>query len=307
MSMNYRKLRNSDPTLLNYAVSLRKGASVAEVLAPVLTVDEPGGYYNIYTGNEDRTYDIADVRAPGSPTPEVFWSKSAAQFNCIERGAKYLVTDEEAGVTGDAAARQAATRLVRGKLDLGYEKRIAALAQDTANFGTVVAAGAFWSIAGTDIVAAIRAGKRGIRLKSGLEPTHILIPDNVVTGVLNNTALADLWTAEQKASGDLPGRFSNMTVITPTMVQQGANIAQTANLSYVWDGTTVAMFHINPNPSILEPTWALTFRDRSFGSQGIALESWRDNFRKGDYVEWRRKQDERVTMTGAAAIITGVA
>lgn len=305
--INPRKLRNGDPTLLNYAVTLPESASILEQILPVLLVDSNSGFYNVWLGNEERTADIVDIRAPGSPTPEVSRNKASATYNTIERGAKYLVTDEEADEVGSAAASQAATRIVRGKIILGGELRAKAMVTNSANFSTVIASALVWSNPAALIATYIRNAVRGIEQKSGLPANTILIPDNVVDGMFLNTELADLWTPEQKASRTLPSTLMGLNVLTPRSVNNTANIAQTASLGFVWDGTTVEVLHVNPSPSILEPTWGLTFRVRTFGVNGVALESWRDNFRKGDYVEWRRKQGEVITFKEAGSIITGVA
>ena len=305
--INPRNIRNSDPTLTNYAVTLPEPASVMEQVLPVLPVDTQSGYYNVWTGNEERTANVVDVRAPGMPAALVTRSKSSATYTALERALAYQISDEEADEVGSAAARQAAIRITRGKIVLGAELRAKTLLTTSGNFGTVVAAAAVWSNAAADIPGNIRTAIRGVELKSGLPANTIFIPDNIVPGLFTNTLLADQWTAEQLVAQRLPETFMGLRVITPRMVQNTANMAATASLSFVWDGTTVEVLHVNPNPSILEPTWGLTFRMRNFGTNGVRISDWREERLHSDFVEYARKETSAVTFTAAGAIITGAA
>jgi hypothetical protein len=308
------QLRPNVPFLQNYAVGFGVATGVADRLVPPMAVDEPIGVYNVFRKTENQTNPGADVRAPGSPTHEIDWSKSTARYAAVERGWRHLVTDEEADVMGRTAADQITMDLLNDVLNLGKELRVKAMVTTVANWGyTKVASGAGgWADAAADIVGDIRALKTQIRIRSGgLEMTTLYIPDDEIPNVLKNTVLkaADtgLLTAEMQANTQLPARLFGVEVVTPVIVQNTANIAVTPTYAQVWDATNVVVgMHVNPNAGIMRPTWALQFRVRGFGTQGQAVASWRDDFRKGDHLEIRRQQDERVTMIEAAAGLTGV-
>lgn len=311
-----RNLRPNVPFLENYAVGYGQRASIADEVATPVPVDVEIGVYNIFKGIENRTDDVVDVRAPGSPTGEVDWSKTTAQYVAVERGLKHLVTDEEADVMGRSMADQLALDLVRDKLDLGRERRIKTLLTTSANHGTVkVASGAGgWTDAAADIIGDVRYLKRGVRtLTGGLEANTIVIPDDEIPGILKNTALiaggavVPIFTATEQMATGLPPRLFGLKVVTPLLIANTANIGQTPSLGQLWDGTnTVEVLYVDPNPGIMKPTWAVQFFVRTFGTRGNKIESWRDNFRKGDYIEMRRKQGEALTFKEAGGILTGV-
>lgn len=312
---NPRALRPNVPFLANYSLARGKRPTIADTVMPVLDVDYEIGVYNIFNRYENQTDDVVDVRASGAPTGEVDWSKTTTQYVAIERGLKHLVTDEEADVMGRTMADQLATDLVSDKLDLAKEKRVKALLTNTANFGTTkVASGAGgWVDAAADIIGDVRAMKRGVRAQSGYDASHIVIPDDVIPLIQKNTALitggavVPVFTATEQMSTDLPPKVFGLTPLTGLMVNNASNIGQTPALSQLWDGThTVEVLYADPNPGILKPTWGVQFSVRTFGTRGVKMESWRDIFRKGDYIEKRVKRTEGVTFIAAGGIITGV-
>lgn len=307
---NYRSLRiPSAPLLLNFSLGRPRQASVIDRLFPVLPVDEVSGTYNTFLGMEGFTDDVVDVRAQGSPTGTVGWSKSEATYNLIERGLNAFVSEEERGTMGPQAADQAGLMVVEDKLALGREGRAKTILTTSGNFGTVVVAAVAWSNAAADIVGEIRTARRGVRLKSGFEPTNIMIPDDEIANIMKNTFLLgeDAFDVEQLMAGELPARLGGMEVVTPRTLLNTANIQQTPNLAQIYDGTNaVQLLYVNPNAGVLAPTYALQFRDRTFGNNGIAIDTIEDERRHGWYIEERRKEDQRLVMKDAGAIITGV-
>ncbi len=293
----------------NYAVTYGRGATVAERLFPYVRVQELSGIYNTFLGLESITDDVADVRAPGAAAPEVDWEKSTATFSVKERARRKFVPEEEAEQASPSInAFLKATELVKDLVNLGYERRIKAIVTNTANHGTIIPASGVWTTAATDIEGDIRKGKKAVRDTSGFDANTILIPSNIAPYLRTNTALREIFQFAAPGvllAGDLPPTLFGLNVITPLSVYNTANAGQTGNRTAIWDGTTVEVLYIDPNPSNLAPTYGVTFLYTPFGVEGERTITYRVEERHGDYVEYGRKQDERLTFAGAGAILTG--
>lgn len=296
-----------DAIIGNYAVTYGAGLLVAEQIAPILRVTEVSGIYNVFSAYENITDGVDDVRAPGAVAPEVTWSKSTATYNTKEHARRTFVTEEEVGMAQGIDAFFAATRLVKDQTLLGWERRVKALLTTTTNHGTVLPASALWTTVSTDIEGDVEAAKVAVRNLSGFQPNTWVVPSNVAPYIRKNTNIRTYLTDQQLQSGTLPDALFGLRIVTPTAVYNTANPGQaTQNRTQVWDGTTSEVMYIDPNPGVLAPTWGLTFLLTTFGINGERTMTYHVDERHGDWVEYARKQDERVTFKEAGCIITGV-
>lgn len=99
-------------------------------------------------------------------------------------------------------------------------------------------------------------------------------------------------------NGDLPKRIRGMSVIIAGAVANGAIDGATDSIADIW-GKNVVLAYINTaNPTVDDISFVYGFR-----SQQLTVRKWRDDPKKGDFIEMEYCEDIKVVSNVAAYLI----
>jgi hypothetical protein len=265
-----------DVTLTNYVRDYRweRQTFVADVVAPVIPVTSFKGRYKAL-GKELANIDVADHGSDKGETNQIDYDVSEVTFDCIERRLKIFVSQKEINQSpsGLEPLQRAALAVTHG-LKLRQERRIVDLADNTSN---TAAAAAVWSSATlAQFLADNRAAIAAYKLKAGMPPNLLVIPDHGADGIMMNSALfAAVYTAAS-LGGDtppeilgmahgqaLPKRLFNCNVVVPTCMYNSAEPIQpnTPTIARVWGNDA---YYFGASPVGEGPTWGAQFRSLGF-------------------------------------------
>jgi len=292
--------------LTNLAIKYRNLAFVADVILPVVKVVKESDKYYIFSREEMKEVDTH--RAIGAKSNEVDWDVSTGSYSCEEYALSKLVSDRIVA-NADAPIRPKITtsqKLMKW-LMLGYEKRVKALISGTAITSAVPTIK--WDGTSPTIEADVDTAKETIGQAAGVAPNIILFNDQVKNVVKKDSTVRNLirYTIagsggqELLVNGELPPVLWGLKVVIAAASEDTAKKGQTASISRIWDDD-VLVAYVEPAPSLEALSLGYTFRV----TNGIVVNTWRVDERKGDMIEPSVIQDEKLVATSAAYLIDNV-
>lgn len=286
--------------LSNIAIKFKNPAFVADQVSPVINVQKESDKYYVFSREELR--DQNTLRAPGAEANEADWDVSTSTYTAEEYALRHLLPDRIiANADRPVRPRITTTEKLTKWIMLGYEKRVQAIAQNTANVGASATPSTKWDASsGQDPEADVDTAKTSIRQTAGVNPNTILMSDTSWKALKR-------WMRTQSTNitfrgiielGAPPARIWNLDLIVAGSVENTANEAQADSISDIWNDN-VLVFYKEQSPSIEALSFMYTFRSRNFRTR-----TWRNEEREGEYIEPSVVQDEKLVASGAAYLIT---
>ena len=294
--------------LTNFALQFRNRALVAEEVFPVVPVVKESDLY--YTFSREELRDVDTRRAAGALAKEVEWVPSTATYTGEEFALRHLLPDRVVN-NADVPVRprlNTTSKLMKW-LMLGQEKRVQAIAQNTANVIATVAASPKWDGTSPLIERDIDTAKDSVRLNAGVEPNTILLAENVKDVVKRDSTVRDLiryvinlgiGNRDLLMNGELPPVLWNLALIIAGATEDTSKIGQSASIARIW-GDSVPVFYRELAVSLDAVSWGYIMR-----VQSPLVTSYRDDHRKGEYIEASILQAEELVTGNAANLITDV-
>ena len=294
--------------LTNFALAFRNRAFVAELVFPVVPVQKESDIY--YTFSREELRDVDTLRAAGALAKEVEWVPGTATYTAQEHALKHLLPDRIVN-NADMPVRprlNTTSKLMKWIM-LGIEKRVQAIAQNTANAVATVAASPKWDGTSPTIEKDIDTAKDSIRNNAGVEPNSILFAENVKDVVKRDSTLRDLiryviglgsGNRELLMNGELPPVLFNLAVIIAGATEDTSKLGQSSSVAKVWNDN-VPVFYREASVSLDALSWGYMMR-----VQNQIVKSYRDEHRNGEYIEASIIQAEHLVTTNAAVLITDV-
>lgn len=294
--------------LTNISIQYKNMAYIAEKVLPVVTVaKESDKYYKI--GREELQLDKATMqRAPGAPAREMTWSQATESYAANEYAVSYLLPDRvRDNADAPVKPRINTTKKLTDKLLLNQEYRVQQIAQSTAGVGTSAQPSVLWNAAsGVVIENNIDTAKDTIRKACGREPTSMVMNYAVMQVAKRDSTLRNLirytvvgaggW--ELLRNGDLPPVLFNLEVIIGGAIQQTSAEGATVARGDIWSDN-VLVYYKEASPALDSLSFGYVFRVGSFGTR-----TWRDERRKGEFIEVAHIQDEKIVASECSYIIT---
>lgn len=294
--------------LTNFALQLRNRAFVAEEVFPVIPVVKESDLY--YTFSREEIRDVDTRRAQGALAKEIEWVPSTATYVAEEYALRHLLTDRIVG-NADVPVRprlNTVSKLMKWIM-LGQEKRIQAIAQAGGNSVATVAVAPKWDGTSPTIEKDIDTAKDSIRNNAGVEPNAILLPENVKDVIKRDSTLRDLiryvinsgaGNKELLMNGELPPVMFNLAIIVAGSVEDTSKIGQASTIAKIWNDA-VPIFYREQAVSLDALTWGYIMR-----VQNPIITSYRDEARKGEWIEASILQAEELVTSSAANLCTDV-
>lgn len=285
--------------LSNIAIKYQNPAFVGELISPVVPVNKEADKYYIFGREELR--DKNSLRAAGSEANEIEWDVDTETYSAEEYALKYLLPDRirdnaDVAVQPRINTTEKLTKWIR----LGYEKRIQAIAQSTANVGgnhTVVTK---WDAAsGQDPEQDVDTAKTSIRQTAGVNPNTILMNDPTWQALRRwlKSQSTNLTYREWVEIGRPPDKIWEMNLVVAGSIENTANEGQADNIADIWNDN-VLVAYIEKSPSLDTMSFMYTFRARNFRTK-----TWREEQRDGEFIETSVIQDEKLVASDAAYLI----
>lgn len=294
--------------LTNFALQLRNRAFVAEQVFPVLTVVKESDVY--YTFSREELRDVDTLRAAGALAKEVEWVPSTATYTAEEYALRHLLADRIVN-NADAPVRprmNTVSKLLKW-IQLGQEKRVQAIAQNSSNSVATVAVSPKWDGTSPTIERDIDTAKDSVRNNAGVEPNAILLPENVKDVVKRDATLRDLiryvinlgeGNRDLLMNGELPPVMFNLAIIVAGATEDTSKIGATSSIAKIWTDA-VPVFYREMAPSLDAVTWGMIMR-----VQNPIVKAYRDENRNGEYIEVSQIQSEELVTANAANLLTDV-
>lgn len=294
--------------LTNFALQLRNRAFVAEEVFPVVPVLKESDVY--YTFSREELRDVDTLRAAGALAKEVEWLPGTATYTAEENALRHLLPDRIVN-NADIPVRprmNTVSKLMKWIM-LGVEKRVQAIAQNTANAVATVAVSPKWDGTSPTIEKDIDTAKDSIRNNAGVEPNAILLAENVKDVVKRDSTLRDLiryvinlgtGNRELLINGELPPVLFNLAIIIAGATEDTSRIGASSSISKVWNDN-VPVFYREPAVSLEALSWGYIMR-----VQNQIVKAYRDEHRNGEYIEASIIQAEELVTSNAAVILTDV-
>lgn len=306
-----------DRALSNILVNRRPEGFIADQLLPITNVSKQTDFFWKYNHLEARRFEPGlDVRAPGGRANKVSFTVSTDVYAAknYALGAEWTVEDE---VNADEELGWAEyhTTIVGDRLMLSYEMRVADLAVDSSNVGTVTTIASAWSDPDnsspfTDINQKIE----DFRKRTGMAPNIMIMPSQVARDLRANAQIRSLLFGD---NGGLitpqmfAGLFEIDRVLIPRAQVNTAGEQETINgsgtLSDVW-GPHLWLAKVNLLSGRFVDTWLNAFRWTApmFGVPMAVQRFAFDEKRKVQEIEGSYYQVEKVVSPDLAERVANV-
>jgi hypothetical protein len=285
--------------LSNVAIKYKNPEFIAELVAPVVPVKKEADRYYVFSREELRNLDA--LRAAGARANEVSWDVSTSTYQCEEYALAHMLADRIVdNADTPVKPRSTTTEKLTKWINLGYEKRIQALAQSTATVTNNATPGTKWDAAsGQTPEADTDIAKTSIRRTAGTNPNTMVMSDPVWQAVKRwLKAQSDVTYDEWIKKGTPPPKLWNLDLIVAGSVENTANEGQSDSISDIWNDNVLVCYR-EKSPSLDSLSFMYTFRSRSF-----RVKTWREEARDGQMIETSVVQDEVVCAADAAYLIT---
>ena len=288
--------------LTNLAIHYQIAEMVADRVFPKVKVEKEFDKYYTFK-NYEELIQYHTLRAAGDPANEMDFTPATETYECEEHALKMPLPKRVIAVADAPTQIEKNTvKKITNALLVGYEYRVAALAQATAQVGTNFAVTTAWNTAagaGT-VESDVQLAKRYVAQACGVYPNAILMSRAVADSVLNWLKINAFTEFDKWVQiGELPPKLWNLETIIGEGVYNTQPKGVTASLSAIWSDY-VTVFYKSTAPSLDNLSFGYTMVNQDF-----KVKSWWDDARASTYYECGHIVDEKVTASAAACIITG--
>lgn len=308
-----------DVPLSNILVNRRPQGFIADQLLPITPVTKQSDLYYKFLFREWHQYQAGlSERAPGTEAKDVHFSVASDNYYARNYALKtgWNVEDE---VNADEVLRwrESSAMYLNDRLMLDYEMRVATLAVNTSNVGTVSTVASAWSDPAVAAVFNDITDKiEGFRQRTGRKPNLAILPERAWNKVRQNEQIRGRIFGQNNGGVPTIDQFASLVglprILVPMAQVNTATEMATAigsgTLSDVW-GVDMILANVNLLQGRMVDTWINAFRWTSplFGVP-MAVQSYPFDIKKKKYeIEVGYYQTEKVVSNDLAErIITGI-
>ena len=316
---------NQALTDFSVAYEVDTGLFVAPELAPVRTVSKRSDtYFTIAPDDVTRDYGNKLQRAIGAAANEISQGFSTTNYTSVDYAVRDFVPDKVASNADEALQlMQNTTQFLTTVQEMGYERRVV-----NTQFSTALVTNQTFSSAtsgGAGTIASSTLTSRYIHQAINTARQAVALANN---GKLPNVLALDFGTAQRIAAASevaqqvvykmgeeylvnggwqgknhgLPNELYGLKVAVVGAVTNSAQRGQTANNAFLLNSNpgsgTMGLFIVEP-PALKTRNNITTFR-----VGGITVRSYRDESRKGTWIEVEIDQTEAVTNSNGGYLLT---
>lgn len=308
-----------DQHLTNVAINFRPPDLIADMIAPVVTVDKETNTYPVFSQKELLSIE-STLRARGAEANKITRSVGSSQYVCKNYALGYDVPIEDVA-NMDAAFRyeleEGAAKYLVSKLGIDMEKRVLDLANSAANVSSTFVANSSWNGSGSpgDPVNAIGKMIEQVQSMTGYKPNSILAGWRAHQAMLRNPNMRNFINGLNNGGGMASrDRIRDAFEMDRYLVSNVFYSAQNENVPVSSLSLTspiadkVFVYYAPLSASRDDPSWMYSFRWQAPGLPApmVVERHAFDSRRKVQGIECGYYQDERVTGAAFAAAINAL-
>lgn len=258
-----------DVPLSNVVVGRRPSGFIADDLLPITPVDKQSDMFYTYSHLEWFRQPDANTtaRAPGTEAKKVHFTVGSDTYFApnFALGTDWPIEDE---VNADEVLQWSETSAlyITDQLLLDYERRVAALAVNTTNVGTVSTITSAWTDhTNSTPLSDLKSKLENFRQRTGMRANTLIIPEQVQAELCLNSQLRDILFGSVNgglaSNEDLARILKVDRVLTPMSQVNTAVEAdpQGGTLANMW-GDHIWISHIQNLQGRFTDTWLNAFR-----------------------------------------------
>jgi len=181
---------------------------------------------------------------------------------------------------------------INHELGLGAEAEVKA-ALDAASNATTLTTTQQWNDSSADILGTFDLAKKAFRHNCGVNPTHVIIPEDCWDVFINDATILGLekYTRGgivQDANAGLFAPVRGIQPIVPTVLKNSANPGATASVAELWSDDKVYFIYVDPGAASNLKAFTSLFFAQSMTLPGlnVAADSWRPTNRTKKWTNY---------------------
>jgi hypothetical protein len=286
MAVSYTDV-NPDPVASGIVQSFGRGGEfVHNVIAPLRTV--PGKEFRF------AKWDFGDMQSAHHETkmpddgPANVREHRGLTFDtdfCVAHGLVERWGDtargESALMNMEADHENAIWDDIRHELGLGAEAEVKTVL-DAASNATTLTTTQQWDDSSADILGTFDLAKKAFRHNCGVNPTHVVIPEDCWTVLINDATILGLTKYTQSGivqdtDAQLFKPIRGIIPIVPTVLKNSANPGATASVAELWSDDKVYFVFVNPAAATnMKALTSLYFAQAmTLPGMNVAADTWR--------------------------------
>lgn len=297
-----------DRALENVSIAYKSKGFIAEMVFPKLPVKRESDVYYVYSRDINSIPET--LRASGAESNEVSWNLSTSSYVLEEHALHDYVTDrqrENADLPIDLDID--ATEILTHKLLLRREKDLAAVLQDTTQWGQVTSMSSSmqWSSNTTTSNPITQLDALGtiITQNAGVGPNKLVVNDAQFKALKEHTSVVDRvkYTSDNSVTAPMLAQlFTLDEVLVGRSIEQTAKEGLDTNVSaFIWTDCA-ALIYVSPTPKLKEVSAGYTFwKDASTAPWKV--EKWREAKRTADAIQVSGMWQAKAVATSCAYLI----
>lgn len=287
MAVSYTDV-NPDPVWSGIVQSFGRGGEfVHNIAAPLRTV--PGKEFRYAKWNfADMQSAHHETKMPDNGPANVREHRGLtwATATCVAHGLIEQWGDterRESALMGmEADHEMAIMQDLSHEIGLGAEAEVKA-ALDAATKATTCTTTQQWDDSSADILGTFDLAKTAFRHNCGVNPTHVIIPEDCWTALINDATILNLirYTTGglvQDPNSGLMAPIRGIQPIVPTVLKNSANPGATASVAELWSDDKVYFIYVDPgaasNPKAM--TSLFFAQSQTLPGLNVASNSWRE-------------------------------
>lgn len=303
-----------DQALTTFSKAITNDELVGDKILPPVPVDKRSDLWFIYGTEYFKKRD--DLRRPKSEAIEIDWTMSKGHYNAEEHAEKYLVSDAEAKVADapvDPAidATEFVTASVQNQREIAQLALVTNAAQVTNN--ATLAGTTQWSDYTNSVpLTNIRTAKTTVRNAIVKRANFFSASYDVCLVLADHPSIKDLLKYTDPnalTSSGLPPTIRGLTVNEAGSMYDTANQGQAATFASIF-GKNALVHYTTPSVGRKIVTFGYTMEapDDTTGVRGLSVRRYRDDKKKGEYVEVSVMYDlQLVAPTGGYLYLAAIA
>lgn len=297
-----------DRALENVSVAYKGKGFIADMVFPKLPVKRESDIYYVYS--RDINHIPETLRASGGESNQATWNVSTSTYVLEEHSLHDYIPDRQRDNADKPIDLDIdTTEILTHKLLLRREKDLAAVLQDTAQWGNVLSMTTTqqWSsnTTTTNPIVLMDSLSSVVVLNAGVSPNKLVLSDPQFRAIKEHTSVVDRikYTSPDSITAPMLAKLFNIEeVLVGTAIEQAAKMNLDTNLSaFIWTDCA-ALIYVPPTPRLKEPSAGYTFWKDAV-SAPFKVERWRENKRTADAVQVSGMWQHKPVATSAAYLI----
>lgn len=306
-----------DQNLTNVALNYRPQGMIADMIAPIITVNKETDLYPVFSQKEALA--IEDTRrARGALAHRITRSVSSEGYRAENYALAYDLPIEDRANMDAAYAfelESGAARYLVDKLVLDWDNRVLQTVGSASNVSTGFLTGSAWNAASNagDPVSMIWRAKEQVIATTAYEPNSILFGWRAWNFARRNVNLRNFVLGTNNGGGAVTRAavqeaFEVERLLVSKAFKNTANEAAAISLGNTFPADAVLVYYAPTQPSREVPSFMYTFRWLAPGLPApLAVERHPyDSKRKVESIEAGFYQDEKITSSALGALLLGV-